>query len=934
MSNFSQNLFQSFASKRNLLLVLFGLSAAYRFFAVYPPPLTYDPAVVALQACHVLEGATPVFWPGQAFMGMGGAYLEALFFKLFGMSYLTLSVFAWTLCMLWMGSVLFMTFRFFGVNAALLTGFLVLIPTDTLMYWASLARPDYALCFLISPWLLWITFDAVRRFRQGSLALGFPGFGLGLLSGFSFWNNMVSSPLIGACFLVLAFHLRSRFWKRAFLPYTLGFVLGVSPVIHYHLTHEFVLTSQANFPGFSSIVFALKAFFTNALPFYWGLSFSESPFKNGLSLLFLIYVGGLFFCFLIQTLRSARAGKETLAEQLTLGFVSFHMLLACVSNFGARFAHASPILYVTLLYTVSFTIPAVALSRFSKKWALLGFLPFLFYLGNNLANTRHHPERFIHALDQKGWSASHPFPDAEQPLALLCREHNLRRGYTESFRLPFWNLDLFGLASVSHAYDEAYFEEALQTDASRDIFWVESQYNPGRAFKTLGCLFKEEALPDKTRVFFDFKKPWRQESLIEGYGVELSTNQVHASFLGDDRVDRFWTPSQSEPGPIEMKILFHQTESVNKIAWIPQSAGSVPERFKIFALQGENDWKEIMSVKEGQAFFWSVFHPFFKKVKPRMEIQLPKETQTRALKIVIEPQKKKIALRLMYLYRGGAELPAEACEKDLEALIGTVNSLPQDSVLLADHWFENYFALQGRPVDFVSNESVNDNGLRNPNLNHCPGLDKMKPHAAVSPKAHSRGVEKRLRSLGLPFEKKEFLLFDLFLLPPSKKSGNLYWNGVDLMEGIAEESVQDPSLRSMYPEAEEQDVLFEKAFALFSTRITLNEDGRNITLQMDLSAIDPLPNPHFVYVHFCDENGKLLFQGDFKMKHPLGDTSQWAPGKRILLEYNISVPPQVSGRLFPRFGIWNPETQRQLKIQNQESRFVSLSPLEVAKSIL
>ena len=53
-------------------------------------PFNSDEAIVALAARHILQGARPVFFYGQAYMGTIDSYMVALGFSLFGESVLVM----------------------------------------------------------------------------------------------------------------------------------------------------------------------------------------------------------------------------------------------------------------------------------------------------------------------------------------------------------------------------------------------------------------------------------------------------------------------------------------------------------------------------------------------------------------------------------------------------------------------------------------------------------------------------------------------------------------------------------------------------------------------------------------------------------------------------------------------------------------------------
>ena len=68
------------------LALLMLVSAGWKAFLLVRDvvPFNADEAVVALMARHILQGARPIFFYGQAYMGSLDAYLVAAGFLIFG----------------------------------------------------------------------------------------------------------------------------------------------------------------------------------------------------------------------------------------------------------------------------------------------------------------------------------------------------------------------------------------------------------------------------------------------------------------------------------------------------------------------------------------------------------------------------------------------------------------------------------------------------------------------------------------------------------------------------------------------------------------------------------------------------------------------------------------------------------------------------------
>ena len=132
-------------AKHLLLTFLLVLGALYRLTAAYPIALErFAPASSALQAMHILDGWRPIFYSGQAWMGPAGAYVLAGMFKLFGASTLTLGAFSWAVSVLFLLATVLLAHRLFGIDNALVTAALFVVPIDYLMQLSGQPRAHWS----------------------------------------------------------------------------------------------------------------------------------------------------------------------------------------------------------------------------------------------------------------------------------------------------------------------------------------------------------------------------------------------------------------------------------------------------------------------------------------------------------------------------------------------------------------------------------------------------------------------------------------------------------------------------------------------------------------------------------------------------------------------------------------------------------------------
>jgi hypothetical protein len=163
-----------------ILLLSAGLKAGLLLAGAFP--FNADEAVVGLMARHILQGAWPTFFYGQAYMGSLDASLVAGAFALLGPR---VDVIRLVQLVLYVGIVLttiMLGRRIFGPWPALLAGLFMTIPTVNLTLYTTVSLGGYAEALLIGNLLLIAALSIVDRpaHKWTYLVWGF-------LSGLGLW---------------------------------------------------------------------------------------------------------------------------------------------------------------------------------------------------------------------------------------------------------------------------------------------------------------------------------------------------------------------------------------------------------------------------------------------------------------------------------------------------------------------------------------------------------------------------------------------------------------------------------------------------------------------------------------------------------------------------------------------------------------------------
>lgn len=223
------------------------LNACLRLALIYLgwPESNSDEATVGLMAMHIAyQGAHPIFFYGQGYMGSLEAYLGAALFFVLGPTVASLRVGVLLLFTLFLLCMYVLTSLLYHKRLALITLALISLGSPEILTRESLAQaghPETPLfCALIVLFTTWLALSAMpageersrpERRRRAML------YGLwGLLVGAALWNDPLAGPylLLTGVFLALFCRYEMRWPER--LGVSCGFILGVSPTIIYTLT--------------------------------------------------------------------------------------------------------------------------------------------------------------------------------------------------------------------------------------------------------------------------------------------------------------------------------------------------------------------------------------------------------------------------------------------------------------------------------------------------------------------------------------------------------------------------------------------------------------------------------------------------------------------------------------------------------------------------
>ncbi len=202
-----------------------GIVLKVVLLALNAVPFNADEAVVALMARHILRGARPLFFYGQAYMGSLDAYLVAVAFRLFGECVLAIRLVQIVLFAAVLATGYLVALRFTADRrVALVATLLLAFPPVLLTLYTTATLGGYGEALLVGNLLLWwghrLGGEDVRRWGLWLM--------WGLAAGLGFWAFGLVLVYLLPVTLWLVWRLRTRPWP-GYLLAVLGFAVGSLP---------------------------------------------------------------------------------------------------------------------------------------------------------------------------------------------------------------------------------------------------------------------------------------------------------------------------------------------------------------------------------------------------------------------------------------------------------------------------------------------------------------------------------------------------------------------------------------------------------------------------------------------------------------------------------------------------------------------------------
>jgi 4-amino-4-deoxy-L-arabinose transferase-like glycosyltransferase len=446
------------------LVLALGVSLAFRvvLLAVQAVPFNSDEAIVALMARHITQGARPVFFYGQAYMGSLDAWLVAGMYRLIGEGVLAVRAVQVALYLLYMASVYALALRWFAERrVAVIAVLLTALPPVLVTTYTTASLGGYGESLLFGNAILWLGWAVTYGGSEDDWRYWAA---LGLVGGVAFWTLAIAGVYLLPVALLGLMRFRWRRWPLYLLA-AATFLVGCSPWWLYNILHDnaalyTIISPNDPKTGVGKIELSMGeraiGFFFLGLPALLGLrppwSAEFLPWPLAL-VVTMVYAGVAAYHVLSwrRGLAVMATGSRRLLALLTLGFG--------VIFIGTHFGTDASGRYFLPLYVVVALATAAALNALWTRRRALAGLALAAVLGVNLfGNTQAalSPDKITTQFDPI--SRFDNRYDAEVIDFLLA--NGLTRGYSNywvTFRLAFLSQErLQYSARLPYKEDQSY----------------------------------------------------------------------------------------------------------------------------------------------------------------------------------------------------------------------------------------------------------------------------------------------------------------------------------------------------------------------------------------------------------------------------------------------------------------------------------------------
>lgn len=582
-----------------LFILILAIGLLFRLYYAFLSSLSIssDTATIGLMAMHILQGKIPIFFYGQEYMGPIESLVVAPFFKIFGVSSLSIFYAILFLFTLFIISTYFLTKEFCGSKRAGLIAIIYCAIPPYHLYVNTIVPLGYHVEILVFGNIIFILTLRIIYGNPNGFKRGLCYALIGLIGGVGFWNHYTMFYYLTAAGLFILLNEKiKRSIGYGFVSLCLFFIGGL-PFWIYTFTHRF---GTFGFPksSITNIVPAIKKLFTIDLMELIGIK--PPIFQNGQYVIIFIFAFA-FLYFFYDVIKS----KKYFSHKNSL--ILFH-IIAITTFFGAYnwFAFAGSIWYVLPFYTAISIVFANLVDRLWNRFWFLGFVLIAVVLTFNVNGTLN----FV--KEEKQWIEKGKAQN-ESLLQFLESEKITRIcGGGEEAYIPIF------LSKEKIIYSGFRGAEYLPYDLEVDSADRVAIVNDGLLIDSVCKGYKEsyglyyDFIPFRYKVRVIPPNNWR------GYS-NYNHKWIHYAF--DRNADYWWCSVETKKTGMYFTVDLGRAWDICRFDVInAEHHYNLPISCRIKVSLDRIKWKTVKSIKAADPLFWSGPRPYWQMEGGRWEV--------------------------------------------------------------------------------------------------------------------------------------------------------------------------------------------------------------------------------------------------------------------------------------------------------------------------
>ena len=220
------------------LIIVIAVALRIALAILHWPATEADESIIQLMALHINNlGERPTFFYGQHYMGTIEAYVGAVWFRVFGVSILTIRCAMISFFCVFLVGLYMLTNRLYSRNFALLTIALLIFGTSKMLERQLATIGGYTEILPLAVFLLLVSYSLSLAEQSGNHKKQAVLYGLwGLLVGLALWSDLLIAPYLLIAGICITLFCWKEIMKWGIWLILLGFCVGAFPLIAYNLS--------------------------------------------------------------------------------------------------------------------------------------------------------------------------------------------------------------------------------------------------------------------------------------------------------------------------------------------------------------------------------------------------------------------------------------------------------------------------------------------------------------------------------------------------------------------------------------------------------------------------------------------------------------------------------------------------------------------------